>query len=352
MKQLQSVGIVALFFAATLGLTQQPQVANTQFKSEPASSELSATVDRFLQSNGALWVGYEVPLVEGIRFCSCAKSVDPRHVEDGCSGEYQLEQDNRNYCAQGPERFPAASHVYVLLRLDGGKVIKVRTVSAGSRLNAGGVPFQWLTNVPQDESVALLAKLATEHPRMADQALAALSAHATAKATDALAGFAAGTEHPELREKGAFWLGAQRGHDGFTILQRLVRNERDADFRKKLTFDLFINSDSGVADELLRLAKSDSDPGVRSQAIFWLAQKAGKKAAAGIKDALDNDPEIQVKKKAVFALSQLPRDESVPQLIHVARTHASPAIRKEAIFWLGQSNDPRALDFLEEILKR
>jgi HEAT repeat protein len=27
-------------------------------------------------------------------------------------------------------------------------------------------------------------------------------------------------------------------------------------------------------------------------------------------------------------------------------------VRKQAIFWLGQMNDPRALDFLEEILTK
>jgi HEAT repeat protein len=57
-----------------------------------------------------------------------------------------------------------------------------------------------------------------------------------------------------------------------------------------------------------------------------------------------------VKKGAVFALSQLPKDEGVPLLIQVARTNANPAVRKQAMFWLGQTKDPRALKFFEEIL--
>jgi len=36
----------------------------------------------------------------------------------------------------------------------------------------------------------------------------------------------------------------------------------------------------------------------------------------------------------------------------VARTNRNPAVRKQAIFWLGQSKDPRALQFLEEILTK
>ena len=58
-----------------------------------------------------------------------------------------------------------------------------------------------------------------------------------------------------------------------------------------------------------------------------------------------------MKKKAVFALTQLPKDEGVPLLIQVARTNRNPVVRKQAIFWLGQSKDPRALRFFEEILK-
>jgi HEAT repeat protein len=71
-----------------------------------------------------------------------------------------------------------------------------------------------------------------------------------------------------------------------------------------------------------------------------------------INAAIDNDPDTEVKKKAVFALSQLPRDQGVPLLIDQARNNKNAAVRKQAMFWLGQSKDPRALKFFEEILSR
>ena len=70
-----------------------------------------------------------------------------------------------------------------------------------------------------------------------------------------------------------------------------------------------------------------------------------------ISDAIERDPDTDVKKKAVFALQQLPDGEGVPMLIQVARTNKNPAVRKQAMFWLGQSNDPRALAFFEQVLK-
>ncbi len=57
-----------------------------------------------------------------------------------------------------------------------------------------------------------------------------------------------------------------------------------------------------------------------------------------------------MKKRAVFALSQLPKDEGIPLLIKIAKTNRNPAVRKQAMFWLGQSKDPRALDFFAEVL--
>ncbi len=68
---------------------------------------------------------------------------------------------------------------------------------------------------------------------------------------------------------------------------------------------------------------------------------AWRAAGAGVTD---------VKESAVFALSQQPRDAGVPALIRIARTHPSPGVRKKALFWLGQSEDPRALALFEEIL--
>ena len=52
----------------------------------------------------------------------------------------------------------------------------------------------------------------------------------------------------------------------------------------------------------------------------------------------------------MFALSQLPKDEGVPKLIQVAENNRNPEVRKQAMFWLGQSQDPRALVFFEKVL--
>jgi len=108
-----------------------------------------------------------------------------------------------------------------------------------------------------------------------------------------------------------------------------------------------------VWPSLLQLARSSRLPMERRRsAVFWLGQAAGA-AVDGALDSIagDTGTEREVRKQAVFALSQRSSDEAVPALIRIARTNRDPELRKSALFWLGQSNDPRALDLFEEILR-
>ena len=113
-------------------------------------------------------------------------------------------------------------------------------------------------------------------------------------------------------------------------------------------------ADSAVVwPRLLRMAR---DRGIgqetRRQAVFWLSQAAGEEATRGLSSLVDDTGgDIEVRKHAVFALSQRPPDEGVPALIHIARSHRHPELRKQALFWLGQSEDPRAISLFEDILR-
>jgi hypothetical protein len=104
---------------------------------------------------------------------------------------------------------------------------------------------------------------------------------------------------------------------------------------------------------LLALARDRELPSeTRRQAVFWLGQAAGEAATRGLDSiAADDRGDLEVREHAVFALSQRPRDEGVPVLIRVARTSPQPQIRRKALFWLGQSEDPRALALFEELLR-
>ena len=65
------------------------------------------------------------------------------------------------------------------------------------------------------------------------------------------------------------------------------------------------------------------------------------------------DKSDAVRRRAISAIGRLPADAGVPQLLAIARAQSTDAVsRKEAVNSLSQSKDPRAIAFMEEILKR
>ena len=67
--------------------------------------------------------------------------------------------------------------------------------------------------------------------------------------------------------------------------------------------------------------------------------------------AIDSDPEREVRRNAVSALRSLPDGEGIPLLIQAARSHRDAEVRKHAMSVLGQSRDPRATAFFEDVLR-
>ena len=123
---------------------------------------------------------------------------------------------------------------------------------------------------------------------------------------------------------------------------------------EKAIFPAMLADSAVVWPDLLKIARqADISRKVRSSAVFWLGQAAGDAATRGLTDLVDdNGADHEVRETAVFALSQRPKDEGVPALIRIARQNRDPDLRRKAIFWLGQSDDPRALDLFEELLTR
>lgn len=294
MRPLRLASIVCLLTAAPA--LAQPNVQNARLEQRPAG-DLSRTFRQLAGGAGPLWIAYSVPAPSADWNACCGEGGS--RYRDGC-GRCSLEEGRGDSTTVGTaartvqlERHASA---VVLYRVERARVRKIRVLSDSCEIDAGGRSVVWLTGVAPASSVSLLTGIVRAStaggddeppPRhLASEALFALTAHGAPEAVTAL-------------------------------------------------FDL---------------ARNDQSSRVRSDALFWLSQRAGARAAGTITDAIANDPDTQVKERAVFALSQLPREEGVPKLIDVARTNRNPRVRQQAVFWLGQSKDPRALKFFEELL--
>jgi HEAT repeat protein len=334
-----------------------PPIENAKLETRAAGATFDATFRGIAATaEKAEWIGYHVDQVAGERGVCCNNNWN-----DGICGTCRLEKEDGGSSSttqtDGNVKLEGSRQLVVLYRLEAKQVIKIRVASEGCTLDAGGLPFVWLTGVKPSESVALLATYVrgSNFEDRGDRgigngALTAIAMHADASADRALESFVTTDQREGLRRQTAFWMGAARGSAGLTALQHLAKTDPSSDVRAHVAFALSVSHEPGALDEMIRMAHDDASSHVRGQALFWLAQKAGKKAVGTITGAIENDPDTDVKKKAVFALSQLPKDEGVPKLIEVAQTNRNPAVRKQAMFWLGQSNDPRALQFFEKVL--
>ena len=280
--------LLALLLSAA---AQQPTVTNGTVQPRAAGGNLPQEIRAIAtRETQPVWIGYAVPAHRGDQNMCCWNSSGGSSCCMGC----RLEPGSANAVTfsgsfSGATPLEPGDVFFVLYRVEQGAVMRIRTFSENCPLDAGGRTIHWLTGVRGDDSVAYLSSFITAPAtttKIADSALSALAMH---------------------REPSA--------------LERLVAAARDG-----------------------------ATTHIRGQALFWLGQRAGEKAVGAISEAIARDPETEVKKRAVFALSQLPKDEGVPLLIQVARTNTNPAVRKQAMFWLGQTRDPRALRFFEEIL--
>ena len=260
----------------------QPNVVDAQFETRAYAGNLEAEI----RGDRPTWFGYVIKAVFNDNQSCCWNG----QFQRGCS----LEDNGRSTSVHvssttSPVPLEGSDNLALLFRVANNTVEKIQVYSLSCSLDAGGLPFIWLTGVPQDASLAFLQKIVSSGSSgTANAAVFAISQH--------------GGPH--------------------------------------------------ALDTLIDMARQDPSPHVREQALFWLAQRAGERAAATITNAIANDPDTEVKKHAVFALSQLPKDQAVPKLIEIARTQRNPEVRKQAFFWLGQSHDPRAFTFIQEVLTK
>ena len=313
--------IAALLLGVRLASAQPPAIVNTTLTTRTVSASLEREMSvAVAATTEATWFAWSVPSADTGRGPCCWSGSDGEYLRCGC----QLEAGRTTGSAfvagtanaagtagtagtpgtagttggrTAPVPLEGTRRLVVLVRVESRVIQKFAAYSADCDLDAGGRPVVWLDGVKPADSVAYLARSAYD-----TSPAAAPSSSRASRSVDT---------------------------------QLLA---------------LSLHADPSAIPALVQLAKAAPVAHVRGQALFWLAQRAGAKVLSTITGAIESDPETEVKVRAVFALSQLPKDESVPLLIGLARANKNPQVRKQAMFWLGQSKDPRALSFFEEVL--
>ncbi|MDQ3673523.1 MAG: HEAT repeat domain-containing protein, partial [Gemmatimonadota bacterium] len=160
------------------------------------------------------------------------------------------------------------------------------------------------------------------------------------------------SENADLRDKAIFWLGQRRDQGNTEFLRNLYTRLTNEDLKEKILFSLSQQKGAGNDRWLMEIAVNPRESlELRKKALFWAGQTGV--ATAEFATLYDRMNDREMKDQIIFVFSQRGRDPAaMDKLFAIARSDQDPELRKKAIFWLGQSRDPRAQKFLEDLINR
>ena len=358
--------VLVLSVAATAS-AQQPPIQNGKVETRKV-----AALDKEIATVAAgattepVWVGWRVPIVDGERG-GCSTWVDHDYYFRGQILDYapigatvSTARPPQATQPTGAIALEGGTGLVMLLRLIDGRVERLRTIGDDCAIEAGGRTLYWLDGVTPAESLKTLDSYTREDAferlsmnarrNLTRSALSAIALHRDAGANAILDRFATATTGTELRQHAITLLGSYRGAHGFTMLQKLLQGERTSATRVELVNAIGQTREAGTVGALRGLLK-DTDPKVRSAAVYNFAVRGQQAVVPEVTAIIDNDADINVRKRAVSGLGRLPAETAIPMLIQIARTNKNPEVQKQAVSLLSQSKDPRAIAYMEELLK-
>jgi HEAT repeat protein len=210
----------------------------------------------------------------------------------------------------------------------------------------------WLSQVGTDRAVGALDSILrfSKEPEIQDKAVFALSQQDNPRAQQALRTYAEREGIPETtREKAIFWLGQKQTTENAGFLRSLYGKLKSQDLKKKVLFSLSQMGGEENGRWLLGVARDTSQSlEMRKQALFWAGQ--GGVSIGELTKLYANVSDKEMREQLIFVYSRRDEPAALDQLIDIAKRDPNPDLKKRALFWLGQSEDSRAVQALQDII--
>jgi HEAT repeat protein len=212
----------------------------------------------------------------------------------------------------------------------------------------------WLSSVGSDSAVTALADIlsSTDNPVLEENAIFALSQHMGDRAADLLRDYALDTARPaHVREKAIFWLSQNPEHAEARFFMDLYASLDEPALKDHVFHTVSQMGDADAIDWVLeRALDPDEHVGLRKQALFWAGQHRAIELnrLQGLYERLDDR---QMKEQLIYLYAQRDEPERIDRLIEIIEAEDDADLRKRAIFWLGQTGDERAIEFLLSIAR-
>ena len=344
--------------AASIGTAavQRADVTNAQV--ERRDAPIGQTIASLAGVADPVWIGWQVPMVSGLRDLCGAWSdglttVRGAILEDGVRPMPELGPDNARVAY-----LEAGTALAVWVRIVDGRVERLRFLSDDCPVDGGGRRLIRLEHVTPSDSVRFLDELLTPpplssdtHRRRATSIITGLALHADGSAAAVLDRYLTPTAEGALRAAAAMGLARFRGAAGFERLVAIARTSVDVDVRRASVAALAQTRQPATLDTLWQLAESDRDDHVRADALATIAALAPDTDVPRVLARLQTETSEAARQQAVRGLSRRPAGGAVPLLVNLARTSRDRTVRTEAVRALSRSTDPAALAYLADVLR-
>jgi HEAT repeat protein len=190
-------------------------------------------------------------------------------------------------------------------------------------------------------------------PEIKKHALYAMSRSSNPKARQKVMEVARSSSNEEARVQALQWLDDRADESFIAELVKLYQTDKSAKVRKQIVYSLSQIASSGVhyyAPALTGVGQSVNVAEWRTVDSTARTQSR-EKAAKALIQLYDAETDEAMKSQFLFAFSQSRSKDAIQKLIQVAKSDASMTIRRKAVSYLGQSRDPEAVKFLEELLR-
>ena len=182
------------------------------------------------------------------------------------------------------------------------------------------------------------------------QVLRALSEREEPRARAKVLDIARTGETPELRIEAIRRLG-NSNRLGIADLLQIYSTETNLQIKQALLRAIAESNDASATPKLFEIARGTDAMELRGYAIRVLGHKNDPTILEQFVAMYDAEQNDQLKMMLLRAFGESPQKNAVRKLMAIARNDPSVERRKLAVRYLGQSRDPEAMKFLEDLLK-
>jgi HEAT repeat protein len=156
-----------------------------------------------------------------------------------------------------------------------------------------------------------------------------------------------------LKEGALTLLADSETKEALAVIVEMARTESDIRLRTKAIESLEeFEDEPGIVDAVIKLLAAEKDPRLQEELLEVLGDLETEAATQSLIQFYDTEKDERLKENILEALGDSEHKAALIKLTQIAARDPSMRLRKQALVHIGKSDDPDAIKFLEDLLKK